>query len=288
VHFNSRRLLIEQTLHCGFEDWSHWLPCNRATVIQTAAAANLPPYTHAMAHDSGWQWRIPLQHRTGNGLVFSSKYWAEEDAKAHLLANLDAPALAEPRLIKFRTGRRLKQWHRNVVSIGLSSGFLEPLESTSIHLIQSGIIRLVKNFPHQGIKLEEVTEFNRQSQLEFEHIRDFIILHYKLTQRNDSKFWRDCQQMTVPERLTQKIALFKATGKVYREQDELFSPIAWIQVMLGQGLQPEDYHPIVNALTETQLSELLEYLKTIFSATAHKLPLHQQFLQEFCNAEAPR
>lgn len=279
-------LLIEQTLNTGYEDWSHWLPCDRAWAVPTESVKPIVPYTRSIAHQAGWQWRIPLQHRTGNGLVFSSKYWSEEAAKAHLMASLDAPALAEPRLIKFRTGRRIKQWHRNVVSIGLSSGFLEPLESTSIHLIQSGIIRLVKNFPHQGIKLEEVAEFNRQSQLEFEHIRDFIILHYKLTQRTDSKFWRDCQQMDVPERLLQKIALFKATGKVYREQDELFSPIAWIQVMLGQGLQPEDYHPIVNALTDTQLRELLDYLKTIFSATATKLPLHQQFLQEFCKAES--
>ncbi|MCC5826860.1 tryptophan halogenase family protein [Alkalimonas sp.] len=275
-------LLIEKTLNTGYEDWSHWLPCDRAWAVPTERVDPITPYTRSIAHQAGWQWRIPLQHRTGNGLVFSSKYWSEEDAKAHLLANLDAPTLAEPRLIKFRTGRRLKQWNRNVVSIGLSSGFLEPLESTSIHLIQSGIIRLVKNFPHQGIKPEEVAEFNRQSQIEFEHIRDFIILHYKLTQRTDSKFWRDCQQMDIPERLAKKMDLFKATGKVYREQDELFSPIAWIQVMLGQGLSPEDFHPIVNALTPEQLQELLSYLKTIFVETAKKLPEHNEFLENFC------
>ncbi|MEE2002092.1 tryptophan 7-halogenase [Alkalimonas sp. MEB108] len=275
-------LLIEKTLNTGYEDWSHWLPCDRAWAVPTDRVDHVVPYTRSIAHQAGWQWRIPLQHRTGNGLVFSSKYWSEDDAKAHLLASLDAPPLAEPRLITFRTGRRLKQWNRNVVSIGLSSGFLEPLESTSIHLIQSGIIRLVKNFPHQGIKPEEVAEFNRQSQLEFEHIRDFIILHYKLTQRTDSKFWRDCQQMEIPERLAKKMDLFKATGKVYREQDELFSPIAWIQVMLGQGLVPEDYHPIVNALTIEQLQELLGYLKTIFVENAKKLPEHDEFLKHFC------
>lgn len=279
-------LLIEKTLNTGYEDWSHWLPCDRAWAVPTESVKPIVPYTRSIAHQAGWQWRIPLQHRTGNGLVFSSKYWSEEDARAHLLANLDAPALAEPRLIKFRTGRRLKQWHRNVVSIGLSSGFLEPLESTSIHLIQSGIIRLVKNFPHLGIKAAEVAEYNRQSQLEFEHIRDFIILHYKLTQRTDSKFWRDCQQMEIPERLARKMELFQATGKVYREQDELFSPIAWIQVMLGQGMVPQDYHPIVDALPAEQLSELLSYLKTIYSATATKLPQHDEFLKQFCQSEA--
>lgn len=274
-------LLIEQTLNTGYEDWSHWLPCDRAWAVPTAKVEPLVPYTRSIAHQAGWQWRIPLQHRTGNGLVFSSKYWSEEAAREHLLANLDAPALAEPRLIKFRTGRRLKQWHRNVVSIGLSSGFLEPLESTSIHLIQSGIIRLVKNFPHLGIKEAEVAEYNRQSKIEFEHIRDFIILHYKLTQRTDSKFWRDCQQMAIPEDLSRKMALFKETGKVYREQDELFSPIAWVQVMLGQGMLPEDHHPIVNALSTEQLTELLQYLKTIYAGTAEKLPTHAEFLQAF-------
>ncbi|MEE2024336.1 MULTISPECIES: tryptophan halogenase family protein [Alkalimonas] len=274
-------LLIEKTLNTGYEDWSHWLPCDRALAVPTEAVKPIVPYTRSIAHKAGWQWRIPLQHRTGNGLVYASNYLSDDEAQARLLQKLDAPTLAEPRLIRFRTGRRLKQWHKNVVSIGLSSGFLEPLESTSIHLIQSGVIRLVNSFPHQGIKQVEVDEYNRQSQIEFEHIRDFIILHYKLTKRTDSKFWRDCRRMDIPERLARKMALFEASGKVYREQDELFTPIAWVQVMLGQGMLPADFHPMANALSPAQLQELMDSLSTIYQGSLQPLPLHDVFIQQF-------
>lgn len=272
-------LLIEKTLNAGFEDWSHWLPCDSALAVPTEKVEPIIPYTRSVANHAGWRWRIPLQHRTGNGLVYSSKYMSDDEAKALLLSELDAPALAEPKLIKFRTGRRRLQWAKNVVAIGLSSGFLEPLESTSIHLIQTGVIRLVKSFPHQGIKQSEVDEYNRQSEEEYKQIRDFIILHYKLTQRSDSRFWRDCQRMVIPDSLARRIQLFADTAKVYREQDELFSPIAWQQVMIGQNLIPDDFHPLVNALTDQQLDELMQHIKTIVSGTVKNMPTHDTFLQ---------
>ncbi|WP_419570670.1 tryptophan halogenase family protein [Rheinheimera sp.] len=271
-------LLIDKTLNTGFEDWSHWLPADSAVAVPSAKTEPVVPYTRSIAHANGWQWRIPLQHRTGNGFVYSSKYCTDEEAKQLLLSNLDSQALAEPRLIKFRTGRRLQQWQRNVVSIGLASGFLEPLESTSIHLIQSAVLRLLKFFPHLGINDSDRAEYNRQSKIEFEQIRDFIILHYKLTRRQDSKFWRDCKQMAVPASLERKLQQFAQSGLVFREQDELFSEIAWQQVMLGQGLLPADHHPLVDALTEAQLQDMLQNLKVIFEKTTERLGSHQEFL----------
>jgi len=271
-------LLIEKTLHAGFEDWSHWLPCDRAVALPCESVKPIEPYTKSIAHDCGWRWRIPLQHRTGNGLVYSSKFMSDEQAIDTLRQNLDAPALAQPRIIPFRTGRRRKQWSKNVISIGLSSGFLEPLESTSIHLIQTAAIRLLKFFPHNGIKSAEVSEFNHQSKIEFENIRDFIILHYKLSSRDDSPFWRHCQRMDIPESLQRKISLFKESGKVFREQDDLFTEIAWQQVMIGQGLIPEDYHPMADTLSQEQIDELMASLKTIIGKTVSNLPSHQDFL----------
>ncbi|MGX1113080.1 tryptophan halogenase [Pseudoalteromonas sp. MBR-15] len=278
-----RALLIEQTLNTGFEDWSHWLPCDSAVAVQSESASNAIPYTRSIARESGWQWQIPLQHRVGNGLVYSSRYLSDENAKQQLLNNLPAKPLTEPRIIKFKTGRRLKQWHKNVVSIGLSSGFLEPLESTSIHLIQSAAIRLIKFFPHQGITQNLVDEFNKQSKTEFERIRDFIILHYKLTERDDSPFWRLCKGMDIPSSLAKKIALYKTSGKLVREDDELFAEVAWQQVLIGQGLIAEDYHPLTNALTDNQLNDLFSNLKTLINSTVEQLPSHSEFLEKIQN-----
>lgn len=272
-----KALLIEETLSTGYDDWSHWLPCNRAMAVPCESADEIAPYTRSIAHEAGWQWRIPLQHRTGNGIVYSSKHLTDEKAKELLLGSLDGKPLAEPKVIPFKTGRRRKQWNKNVVAIGLSSGFFEPLESTNIHLIQTAATRLVKFFPHLGIKDEEVNEFNRQSEIESSRIRDFIILHYKQTERNDSPFWRACQQMDIPESLKRKIALFKESGKIFREQDELFTEIAWQQVMIGQGLIPKDHHPLVDALTTEQMDELMENLKTIINRTVEQLPAHKEF-----------
>lgn len=272
-------LLIEKTLNTGFDDYSHWLPCNRAITVPCEKADTIEPFTRSTAHKAGWQWRIPLQHRTGNGLVYSNKHLSDEEAKTILLSNLDGIPLGEPKTLSFKTGRRRKQWNKNVVAIGLSSGFFEPLESTSIHLIQTAAIRLIKCFPHNGINLDEVDEFNRQSKLECEGIRDFIILHYKLNNRGDSEFWRACQRMDVPESLTKKIQLFKKTGKVFCKPDDLFTEIAWQQVMIGQGNIPEDHHPLANELSEQQIEDLMDNLKTLINRTVNQLPSHEQFLQ---------
>lgn len=271
-------LLIEKTLSTGFDDWSHWLPCNRAMAVPCEKTKTTEPYTRSTAHKVGWQWRIPLQHRTGNGLVYSDKYMSDDEAQEILLKNLDGKPLAEPKIVPFKTGRRRKQWHKNVVSIGLASGFFEPLESTNIHLIQTAAIRLVKFFPHNGINIEEVNEFNRQSKTEAEGIRDFIILHYKLNSRSDSEFWRACQRMDVPESLIRKIQLFKKTGKVFCNLDDLFTEIAWQQVMIGQGNVPEDHHPLVDTLTTEQITDLMDNLKTLINRTVEKLPSHDEFL----------
>ncbi len=279
-----RGLLIEQHLNTGYEDWTHWLPCDRAVAVPCESVTPILPYTRSIAHDAGWQWRIPLQHRIGNGLVYCSKYLSEDEAASLLLANLDGEPLAEPRTLYFRTGRRNQQWRRNCVSIGLASGFLEPLESTSIHLIQSGVIRLLKHFPHAGINASEVDEYNRQSRQEWEYIRDFIILHYHLNERDDSQFWRECRRMEIPESLARRMELFRDTGKIFREQDELFTEIGWQQVMIGQGLVPRDYHPLVDALTKEQLDEFLDNVKGIIDETVPKLPTHEEFLARFCGS----
>nr|MBL0688428.1 tryptophan 7-halogenase [Pseudoalteromonas sp.] len=207
-----------------------------------------------------------------------SRYLSDESATALLLNNLPGVPTTSPRLIKFKTGRRLKQWHKNVVAVGLSSGFLEPLESTSIHLIQSAVTRLIKLFPHNGVSDALVTEFNKQSISEIEHIRDFIILHYKLTEREDTPFWRQCKQMEIPQSLAHKMNLFKQTGKVVRENDELFAEVAWQQVFIGQGLIPNDYNSIVDSLSSEQLTDLFITLKTLINSTVDKLPTHKEFL----------
>ena len=273
-----RGLLIEQALQTGYEEWSHWLPCDRAVAVPSESTGSIRPYTRSIAHTAGWQWNIPLQHRTGNGHVYCSSYVSDDEACNTLLSHLEGAPLAEPRQIPFKTGRRKLQWNRNVVSLGLASGFLEPLESTSIHLIQTGIRRLMDNFPHQGIRQIDIDAFNKQSKLEFEQIRDFIILHYKINQRTDSQFWIDCRNMSVPETLEQKIELFKRSGKVLRYSDELFAEVAWYQVTLGQGLIPEDYHPIADSLSEQQMLRMFAELRAMIGETVSRLPIHDQFL----------
>jgi len=275
-----RGLLIEQQLHAGYDDWSHWLPCNRALAVQTEAVAPPIPFTRSIAHDAGWRWQIPLQHRLGNGLVYCDSYLSHDDAQSRILSLVDGKPITEPRPIVFRTGRRRQQWQKNCVAIGLSSGFLEPLESTSIHLIQTGILRLIKLFPHRAISSSDVAEYNRQSREEFEHIRDFIILHYKVNRRDDSEFWRYCASMEIPDSLAHKIDLFRSTGKVYNPQEDLFSDIAWQQVLIGQGVVPEDYHPLANAMTEVHVQQLMDNIKGLIRRTVEKLPSHEQWLKK--------
>lgn len=276
-----RGLLIEQALHTGYEDWSHWLPCDSAVAVQTESVAPPLPFTRSIAHDAGWQWRIPLQHRVGNGLVFCSKYLGDEQAKALLARNIEGKVLTEPRVIKFKTGRRLKQWNKNCVALGLASGFLEPLESTSIHLIQQGIVRLLRMFPHHGVRQVDIDEYNKQTDFDVEHIRDFIILHYHATERDDSPFWNYCRQMKVPDSLAHRIQLFKETGRVFRDGNELFDD-SWQQVMIGQGVMPEQYHPIVNTMPDGELKAFLEHIRSSIDKTVERLPSHQEYLNQYC------
>ena len=280
-----RALLIEKTLHTGYEDWTHWLPCDRAVAVQTRAVRPPRPYTRSIAREAGWQWQIPLQHRTGNGLVYCSRYLSDDEAKKTLLDNVEGELITEPRPIRFRTGRRLRQWNKNCVSLGLSSGFLEPLESTSIHLVQSGVIRLMQLFPASEINQTEVDEYNHQSKLEFEYIRDFIILHYHATQRDDSSFWDYCRTMAVPESLSRRMKLFLSNGRIFRENFELFFDGSWSQVMTGQRLIPEGYHPIVDLMTRDELRTFLNNIKTSHVNTVKQYASHQDFLQKYCKAE---
>jgi tryptophan halogenase len=277
-----RGLLIQQKLNTGYENWSHWLPCDRAIAVPSERLEKTLPYTRSIAHSAGWQWRIPLQHRNGNGIVYSSNHYSKDEAASILLNNLDSTAVGEPNFISFNTGRRLKQWNKNVIAIGLSSGFLEPLESTSIHLIQSAIVRLVKLFPHVGIDADNVAEYNRQSKLECEQVRDFIILHYHLNERTDSPFWRDLRTMEIPDSLAHKIKLFAATGKIFREQDDLFLESSWLQVMLGQGITPRDYHPLADGLSEEDLIAMLKNMKKIKQSPLVHMPSHDEFIQQVC------
>ena len=276
-----RGLLIEKALHTGYEDWSQWLLCDSAVAMQTESVEAPLPYTRCIAREAGWQWRIPLQSRVGNGLVYCSNYLSDERATEILQQNINGNPLNSPRVIKFRPGRRLKQWNRNCVAIGLSSGFIEPLESTSIHLIQQGIVRLLRMFPHEGIEQAVVDEYNKQTVFEMERIRDFIILHYKVTERTDSPFWQHCKQMDVPDSLAQRLALFEKTGQIHRENNELFDD-SWQQVMIGQGMVPKGYHPIADTMTERELADFLGHIKHNIRQTVARLPLHQQYLNSYC------
>ncbi len=280
-----RALLIGDALGVGYDDWTHWLPCDRAIAVQTASVGDPLPYTRSVAHDAGWRWRIPLQHRTGNGSVFCSRYMSEAAAEQHLLDSIDGEPITEPRLIRFRTGTRREHWKRNCVAIGLSSGFIEPLESTSIHLIQRSIIRLVQMLPQGMVSSEDVDEFNAQTAYEMEHIRDFIILHYHLTNRTDTPFWRHCKTMDIPETLRHRMKLFEETGRVFRANDQLFAENSWIQVMLGQGLTPRTHHPIADVMSLEEISRFLDHVRSNVERTVKGLPSHRAYLDSYCSAQ---
>ncbi len=280
-----RGMLIEQTLHAGYEDWSHWLPSDSAVAVQTEATEPPIPYTRSIAREAGWQWRIPLQHRVGNGMVYCSRYISDDEARETLLANVEGELLTEPRVIKFRPGQRLKQWSKNCVAVGLASGFLEPLESTSIHLIQRNTIRMMRMFPQDKIVQADIDEFNRQAKFDIETIRDFIILHYCVTNRQDTPFWRYCRNMEIPETLAHRIKLFRETGRVFRIPNELFAENSWIQVMLGQGITPEQYHPVVDVMDDDELNRFLSNIKTNVNATVTQLPEHHAYIGQYCKAE---
>ncbi|WP_379920589.1 tryptophan halogenase family protein [Erythrobacter sp. R86502] len=281
-----RSLLLGQELGIGYEDWSRWLPCDRALAVPSERLPTLVPYTRATAKDAGWQWRIPLQHRTGNGHVYSSGFTTDDAAADTLLRSLETKALGDPRPIRFTTGRREAFWAHNCAAIGLSSGFLEPLESTSIHLIQSHVSRLIQLFPRAGNPAAMRDEYNRRCTAEFAQIRDFLILHYNQTARDDSEFWRYCRNMDVPDSLRYKLDLFAASGRVGRDADDLFRDASWVQVMLGQGITPADYDPMADQIAPAQLTEFLANLRTLIGRGVASLPTHEDYLRQHCAADA--
>ena len=277
-----RALLIEGALHVGFDDWTHYLPCDSAIAVQTASVRQPIPYTRAIAHDAGWQWRIPLQHRQGNGIVYCSRYLDRDSALDRLLSTIEGERLTEPNFIRFTTGARRKQWHRNCIAIGLSGGFMEPLESTSIHLIQRAILRLIRMLPMGEVSDRDVAEFNDQQMTDMVQIRDFLVLHYKATERQDSPFWRQCAAMDIPDSLTQKIELFRETGRVFRKNEELFAENSWVQVMMGQGIMPRTYHPVATKLADDELAHLLGGLRESVARTVAGLPEHHAYVARYC------
>jgi len=281
-----RGLLIEQALETGYEDWTHWLPCDRAIAAPCSHGGRLDPFTRSTAHDSGWQWRIPLQHRMGNGHVYCSAFISDDDAEQVLRSNLEGELLAEPRRLSFTTGRRKLAWNRNVISLGLASGFVEPLESTSIHLIQAGIARLIALFPDKRFNPIERDEYNRRMQSLFEWVRDFIILHYKATARDDSEFWKRCAAMDIPDSLAERIAQFRNKARVFADA-ELFNTVSWVSVMLGQGITPDTYEPVVDGLDEGKVAQALEQMRLSIRETAERLPTHEEFVAQCCAATNP-
>ena len=278
-----RGLLIEQTLKTGYEDWTHWLPCDRAAAVP-CESSEFTPYTRSTAREAGWQWRIPLQHRTGNGYVYSSNHISDDQAAETLLSNLDGKPLADPRFLRFVTGRRKQAWVKNVVAIGLSSGFIEPLESTSIHLIQSGIAKLMQMFPDKRFEPADRERFNRMTQVETEQVRDFIILHYHLTERDDTPFWDRCRTMDVPDSLKEKYRLFEGYGRIFRENDELFNDTSWMAVMVGQGLKARGYDPVADVLTLDETRARLEEIRRVMRTSADYMPLQTEFIRNNCAA----
>jgi tryptophan halogenase len=283
-----RGLLIGETLKVDYEDWSHALFNDSAVAVQTASVGDALPYTRSIAHPWGWQWRIPLQHRVGNGLVYSSRYVDDEQARQALLAHVEGPLLTQPRVIRFRPGQRQQAWSHNCVAIGLSSGFLEPLESTSIYLIQRAIIRLMQLFPGAGIAATDVHEFNQQTRADIEHIRDFIVLHYHVTNRQDAPYWQACRSMAIPASLQHRIDLFRQTGRVFRTAGELFTENSWVQVMLGQGLAPEQHHAVAHLMDDAELAGFLGGIRSSVDQTTAQMPAHQAYVERYLGTQQTR
>jgi tryptophan 7-halogenase len=278
-----RGLLIEQTLQTGYEDWSHWLPCDRAVALQTEAVGPPVPYTRAIAHEAGWRWQIPLQHRVGNGLVYSSRHMSDDEAIAKLLRDVEGKPLIQPRVVPFRTGRRLRMWNRNVVALGLATGFVEPLESTSIHLAITGVISLIHLFPFAGIAPSLVDRYNEITRAELEHVRDFIVLHYHANER-DEPMWKQCREMALPDSLAVRVDAWRERAHAWQEPNELFRVDSWLHVMLGQGMQPAQHHPLARALSDDDMRRLLASIRQPIEQAVAKMPSQQDFIEHYCKA----
>ncbi len=280
-------LLIEKTLHTGYENWSHYLPCDSAVAVQSKKLNPLPPFTRATAREAGWQWRIPLQHRTGNGHVYASGFTQDDTAQNTLLENIEGDIVNAPRTLRFTTGKRRKLWNRNVVALGLAGGFLEPLESTSIHLVYEGIAHLMALFPNKDMAPALRDRFNRLQEKSYLNVRDFLILHYKATQRDDSAFWRYCRDMDIPDTLQQKIDVFRESGRVFRDNNELFGEVSWLAVMHGQGIRCEGYNPIVDTMPLETLRAQVEEVGSVIANSVKAMPDHEEFIRKYCRVTRP-
>jgi tryptophan halogenase len=279
-----RGLLIEQAFHRGYEDWTQWLPCDRAVAVPCEIVEPPTPYVRCTARSAGWQWRIPLQHRVGNGYVYSSRFVSDDEAASTLIRHLDGRALGEPRMLRFTGGKRRQGWHKNVVALGLAGGFLEPLESTAIYLIQAGINRLMSLFPHKDFKQVLIDQYNAQEAFEFERIRDFLILHFHATERDDSPFWNYCRTMSIPESLQHYIDLFRESGCFFRDGAEMFGLTSWVEVMLGQRIMPTSYHPAVDWVRDEDLCQYMDHVEKVIAGCVAAMPPHQAFIDRHCKA----
>jgi tryptophan halogenase len=277
-----RSLLLGEALGVDYVDWSHWLPADSAIAVQCEGVDPLTPYTRSTAHSAGWQWRIPLQNRIGNGHVFSSPYMNDDAALDILMSNLDGKPTTEPRTIKFTTGHREKFWYKNCVGLGLAIGFMEPLESTSIHLVQSGIGRLIDLFPTRDFNPADIDEYNLKTEFEFESIRDFLILHYHATERDDSDFWNYCRTMSIPDSLQHKYDVWNSQGRFFRFDEELFTTPSWVQVFLGQRVVPKDCHGIAKLLTADDTRDYLKRVNGILKQAVSQLPTHREYINQTC------
>lgn len=283
-----RALLIGDELGASFEDWSHWLPCDRAIAVPCARVAETPPYTRSTLRDAGWQWRIPLQHRTGNGYVYASGFLSDDEATATLLTNLDGEPLADPRLIRFTAGFRRESWTKNIVAIGLSSGFLEPLESTSIHLIQSGIAKLIALFPNRDCDPALARQFNALFGRDMDAIKDFLILHYHATQGHQAPLWQHTRHMALPDSLIEKEEQYRRTGRLMLTSDELFREASWLAVLNGQGIVAEDHSPIADTLDAVTNRRQLDQIAALIARAAPTLPRHDDAIATLIGQAAPR
>lgn len=278
-------LLIGKALDTGFDDWRHWLPCDRAIAVPSASRGPTAPYTRASARTAGWQWRIPLQQRVGNGSVYASTFIDAAAAESELLGQLDGAPLAQPRHVRFTPGRRRQAWVRNCVAIGLAAGFLEPLESTSIHLVQTALRRLIEYFPDGAFGPPDTAAFNRETAREYDEIRDFLVLHYKATTRGDTPFWDYCRTMRVPDTLAERMALFESRGRIAATSEDLFAETNWLQVMVGQGLRPRGYHPAVDQRSAQDIARFVANIEQVVGKCTGVMPLHDDFIAAHCAAQ---